>query len=185
VTFNTPDSGGSVILSNRATATPGGLFTDGAGSPIVVTGLTNGTAYTFKVTSTNAIGTSALSLASNSVTPSATLSVPGAPTIGTATAGAGSVSLTFTPPASDGGAAITNYVATSTPSNITGSSATSPITISGLTNGTSYTFKVKAQNSQGFSAESLASNAAVPATVPGQPSITSTTAGAAQITTDG
>ena len=56
----------------------------GTASPITVTGLTNGTAYTFTVIATNVNGTSPASSASNSVTPS---TVPGAPTIGTATAG--------------------------------------------------------------------------------------------------
>ena len=69
-----------------------------------ITGLTNGTAYTFTVTATNAIGTGAASGASNSATPAG---VPGAPTIGTATPGNTTASVTFTAPASNGGSAIT------------------------------------------------------------------------------
>ena len=74
-----------------------------------VTGLTNGSAYTFTVAAINGVGTGTASAASNSVTPATT---PGAPTIGTATAGNASATVTWTAPASNGGAPITGYVVT-------------------------------------------------------------------------
>lgn len=61
-------NGGSPILDYTATSTPGGRTATGATSPLTVTGLTVGTAYTFKVTARNAVGSSAPSAASNSVT---------------------------------------------------------------------------------------------------------------------
>lgn len=90
---------------------------------------------------------------------------PGAPTIGTATVASDtSVSVAFTAPACAGvPATITGYTATSTPGCITGTGASSPITVSGLTTGTAYTFKVKAQNAIGFGACSAASNSVTPA----------------------
>jgi len=90
------------------------------------------------------------------------ITVPGAPTIGTATASVSSVSVTFTAPASDGGSPITGFTATSSPSGITGAGATSPITVSGLSNGTPYTFTVTATNAIGTGAASAASNSATP-----------------------
>lgn len=88
--------------------------------------------------------------------------VPGAPTIGSATAGNASASVAFTAPASNGGATITGYTATSTPGGLTGTGASSPITVSGLSNGTGYTFTVHASNSVGDSLESSASNSVTP-----------------------
>ena len=145
------------------TSTPGGITASGSTSPVTVPGLTNGTAYTFKVTATNGVGTSAASAASNSVTPA---TVSGAPTIGSATAGNANASVTFTAPSSDGGSAITSYTVTSTPGGITASGSTSPVTVPGLTNGTAYTFKVTATNGVGTSAASAASNSVTPAFVP-------------------
>ena len=87
---------------------------------------------------------------------------PDAPTIGTATGGNASASVTFTAPANVGGGAISGYTVVSTPSSITGTGASSPITVSGLTNGTAYTFKVFAVNSYGPSASSAASNSVTP-----------------------
>ena len=252
VTFTAPgNNGGSAITTYTATANPGGAFGTCAGPAActaTVTGLSNGTAYTFTVTATNAIGTSVASGASNSATPkgnqtitfanpgtqnfgttptltatadsatgtdnltvtfsssttgvctitsggaltfvtagsctidadqagdsatnaATTVSrtftvnaiVPGAPTIGTATAGDTQADVTFTAPVNTGGAAITGYTVTSNPGGFTGTGAGSPITVSSLTNGVSYTFSVTATNSAGTGAASGASNSITPA----------------------
>lgn len=87
---------------------------------------------------------------------------PGAPTIGTATAGNAQATVTFTAPGDIGGGPITGYRATSTPGGIIGTAASSPITVTGLTNGVAYTFTVAAQNAGGFGSESAASNSVTP-----------------------
>lgn len=161
VSFTAPSNGNSPITSYTATASAGGFSTSGAASPLIVTG-TNGTPYTYTVTATNAIGTGAASAASNSVTPSAGLTVPGAPTIGTATAGNGQATVTFSAPGSNGGSAITSYTATFSAGG-TATGAGSPITITGLSNGTPGTISVKATNAIGLGAASGASNSVTPA----------------------
>ena len=88
---------------------------------------------------------------------------PGAPTIGTATAGDASASVTFTAPTNNGGSAITSYTVTSSPGSLTGTGASSPVTVSGLTNGTAYTFTVTATNGTGTGPASAASNSVTPA----------------------
>jgi uncharacterized protein (TIGR02145 family) len=80
--------------------------------------------------------------------------------------------VTFTAPANNGGAAITGYTVTSFPGGITKTGASSPITITGLTNGTPYTFTVTATNSIGTGAASAASNSVTPATVPNVTNLT-------------
>jgi hypothetical protein len=95
------------------------------------------------------------------------LKVPNAPTIGTATAGSGSASVTFTAPSDVGGGAITGYSVVSTPGGVIGTGASSPVTVSGLTAGTAYTFKVWATNAYGPSPLSAASNSATPIPVIG------------------
>ena len=90
------------------------------------------------------------------------LLAPDAPTIGTATAGNANASVTFTAPSNIGGGAITGYTVTSSPGGFTGTGASSPITVTGLTNGTSYTFTVTATNAFGTSRSSSASNSVSP-----------------------
>lgn len=72
VTWTKPNNGGSTITGYTVTSSPGAQTcstNDADTLTCVVTGLTNGTAYTFTVTATNVVGTSASSSASNSVTP--------------------------------------------------------------------------------------------------------------------
>jgi hypothetical protein len=125
--------------------------------------VTPGLAGTYPIT-TGAV--SSTTPATTGLTASASLAVaavaPGAPTIGTATAGDASASVAFTAPASSGGAAITGYTVTSSPGGLTGTGATSPVTVPGLTNGTAYTFTVQATNSEGSGAASAASNSVTP-----------------------
>ena len=96
--------------------------------------------------------------------------MPGAPTAVTPVAGNAQVALTWTAPASDGGSPVTDYKieyavsppGTSwTPFSDTVSTSTGA-TVTGLTNGTSYVFRVAAVNSVGDSAWSTASSAATP-----------------------
>ena len=96
--------------------------------------------------------------------------VPDAPTIGAVTdLGTGtSASVAYTAAATGG--TVTTFTATSTPGSITGT-GTSPITVSGLTSGTSYTFKVKGTNATATGPESAASNSVTPVLPPSYESI--------------
>jgi hypothetical protein len=92
---------------------------------------------------------------------------PGTPTIGAATAGNASVSVAFTAPANTGkpNTSLT-YTAITTPGSITGTGSASPVTISGLSNGTSYTAVVKLNNTVQDSLNSAASNSFTPIAPP-------------------
>src|SRR5258708_37412454 len=100
-----------------------------------VTGLSNGTAYTFTVAATNAAGTGAASSASNSVTP---VGPPGPPTAVSATAGNGQATVSWTAPSSNGGSAISYYTVTPSPGGMraqTANGTTTTATVIGPANG--------------------------------------------------
>jgi len=184
VSFTAPTSdGGAPITGYTIVSTPnfvdisGSSHGSGTSSPIVITGLSNGVAYTFRVFATNANGISQLSNTSSSLTPA---DLPDPPTGLTAIRGNTQAIVQFAPPINNGGAAITTYRAITTPGSFTASGASSPITITGLTNGTAYTVTVRATNSVGNSIESDPSNSVTPATVPDPPTGVSAAAGNGQ-----
>ncbi|HEY7403596.1 MAG TPA: fibronectin type III domain-containing protein [Candidatus Angelobacter sp.] len=135
---------------------------------VSIGGLVNGATYTFIVSATNAQGTSAFSAPSNPVTPIA-ITVPGAPTGATATAADSQATVSWIPPANNGNATITSYTVTANingiATGITARTVNGNITsavLTGLTNGTTYTFTVHATNSKGNGPESAPSNAVTP-----------------------
>jgi uncharacterized delta-60 repeat protein len=75
--------------------------------------------------------------------------VPGAPTLASIQPGNGTASLSFAAPSSNGGSPITSYIASCTPGPVTGSGTASPVVVSGLANGTSYSCNVAAVNAAG------------------------------------
>ena len=116
-----------------------------------VTGLVNGTGYAFRVAAVNAIGTGPESEASNVVVPA---TVPGPPTGVVAVGGDAEVSVSWVAPVSDGGSPLTGYVVTP----FVGLIAQTPVvfdatalvgTVTGLENGTTYSFTVAAVNAVG------------------------------------
>ncbi|CAB4345573.1 unannotated protein [freshwater metagenome] len=132
----------------------------GDASPIVVPGLTNGTSYTFTVKATNSRGDSPASAASAAVTPRA---LPPVPTSVVASPGDGVASVSFAAGAGPVSSTATSYTVTAVEDPTkTATGSTSPIVVTGLANGTSYTFTVKATNSRGDSAASAASVAVTP-----------------------
>ena len=157
-----------------------------------VTDLTNGTAYRFKVRAVNAAGAGAASPESEAVTPAAAPPAPGKPA---AEAGAGQVTLTWTSNG-DGGSAITEWeyqqkegssdwgdwadvCATASDADCPGKTSW---TVTGLTNGTAYRFKVRAVNAVGAGAASPESEAVTPAAAPPAPGKPAVTAGDGQVT---
>jgi hypothetical protein len=187
-----PANNGSPITGYSVTPSPscpGCSYSSLSGASVsstTVTGLTQGTSYSFTVTATNGMGTGAPSAASNTVTAP---SVPGTPTGVSATAGNGQATVTWTAPGS-GGSAITGYVVTPYLNGTTVQTAQTFVStatsesVTGLTNGNAYTFKVAATNGVGTGNQSTASASITLPTAPGAPTIGTATAGvrSAQVT---
>ena len=171
VSWTAPSDGGSAISGYTVTSSGGQTCTT-ATTTCTVSSLLSGTSYTFTVTATNSNGTSAASASASA----RTAGKPGAPTAVTATEGAVRESLiSWTAPDSDGGSAITGYTATAN-GGATCTTATTSCTITGLSDGTTYTFTVTATNALGASDASSAATA-ITASKPTSPTSISATSG--------
>ncbi len=92
--------------------------------------------------------------------------VPGSATITGVTAGDGSVSVAFTEPSYKGKGNV-SYTVTSSPGSFTGTGSSSPIVVSGLTNGTSYTFTITTSGASGVGSAASAASSSVAPVPPG------------------
>jgi phospholipase C len=168
LTWHSPKSNGGLPITaykvapyKAGVAQPVQTFTvfGATTSTEVVTGLTNAQAYTFRVSATNSLGTGIWTPPTSPIT----IGAPLAPTNATATAATGYARVSWTAPTSDNGSTITGYLitpyvgTTAQPSSLFGSAVITR-TISPLTSGTSYTFKVSAINARGTSVASANSN---------------------------
>lgn len=167
-TLSWPAGSDNVAVTGYEYSLNGGTSYTDAGNVLTVnvTGRTPGAVDQVRVRDYDAAGNRASTALSASVT-LLSATIPSAPTIGTATAGDASATVTWTASASNGGSAITSYTITASPGGATGTAAAGATSgsVTGLTNGTAYTFTVHANNSVGASAESAASNSVTPIAV--------------------
>jgi putative nucleotidyltransferase with HDIG domain len=182
------DDGGSAVTGYQVTPSIGGVAQTpvnflSAGTTETVGGLANGTGYTFTVVAINSAGDSPASSPSGTVTPA---TVPSAPTGVSGVSGNGQVTLSWTAPSDDGGSALTGYIVvpylglvSEPPTTFTSTATTESVT--GLANGSSYTFAVTAVNGVGDSPASSPSGTVTPATVPTAPSGVTGTPGDGQV----
>ena len=127
-----------------------------------LTNLTPDVPVSIRIKAVNAIGVSPASVAVT-VTPRAALTAPTAPQNVSATAGDTRATVRWSAPSNNGGAVISLYTVTSSPSGFTcTASSVLACVVNGLTNGVAYTFTVRATNSVGTSPASDISNEITP-----------------------
>lgn len=203
ITWAAPSDGGSAITGYSVqrslfggpyTSQPG--CTSASSSTAVTctaTGLVNGTSVRFRIAASNAAGQGPWSDASPSVTP---YGVPGTPDQPEAVAGVDSTVVTWGAPSSNG-SAITGYTvsqkagaggAYADVTSACGEAAQYPdptsCTLTGLTAGTEYFYKVKATNARGSGSDSPASIGVIPTSNSTAPVITAVAEGNSQLTVE-
>ncbi|WP_081682793.1 fibronectin type III domain-containing protein [Marmoricola sp. URHB0036] len=114
------------------------------------TALTNGTSYTFSVKTLSPDGSSA-AVPAPAVVPKAPVTVPSAPTITATTPGSGSITVTWTAPAT-GGSAITGYQLLNGTKTLSVGPTVRKATLTGLPKNTKTRVVVRAKNAVGWSA---------------------------------
>jgi surface protein len=188
LTFRAPASDGGVAISRYEVGysltqggstnwvSASGVVTSSPTMSYTLSGLVSGTSYWLKVRAVNSIGVGAASNEFGPITPATT---PSAPAIASTVFGNTQVTLNLTAPLTDGGSPLTTYeyrYATSSAgvasAGWTSSANTSTtITVSGLVNGTSYFFQVRAVNGVGASSATAVSSAITPITTSSPPII--------------
>ncbi len=203
LTWTAPSDGGTAITGYAVQRSLfGGPFTSQPGCTsaatstavtCIATGLVNGTSVRFRIAAINAAGQGPWSNASASITP---YGVPGTPDQPEAIAGVTSVTVTWSPPSSNG-SAITGYTVSQKAgsggsyTDVTGACGesadyprTTACTLTGLTAGTEYFYKVKATNARGSGSDSAASIGVTPTSSSSAPVITVVREGNTQLTVE-
>jgi serine protease AprX len=160
LSWSEPSNGGAAISGYRIyRGTTSGaetlLTTVGAVSAFTDATAVNGTTYYYEVAAVNTVGEGPRSV-ERAATPR---TVPGAPTLTAATAGSAQVTLAWSAPASDGGAAVTGYrvyrgTTSGTKTLLTALGAVTTYTDTSVVNGTTYFYEVSAVNTAGEGARS-------------------------------
>ncbi|MFC5500769.1 fibronectin type III domain-containing protein [Lysinimonas soli] len=168
VSFTPGFNGGGAVTSYQYRLNGGAWTTaSGTSSPITIGGLGSGVSYAIELRAVNSAGPGAASTPANAATPGA----PGAPSVSSVTAGDGTATVVFTP-GTTGGAPIDSYQYQTTVGGAWSpvAATSSPIVISGLTNGTGYSVSIRAVNAVGTGPASAPVDV-TPATIPGAPTI--------------
>ncbi|MGI8664302.1 MAG: fibronectin type III domain-containing protein [Acidimicrobiales bacterium] len=186
VHWGAADPNGGTLQSYVVTATPGGA-TQTLGTTqrdTTFTGLDPANIYTFVVTAVTSLA-STPDAPSNAVRPFDNASVPDAPTSISAATGSHQATVSWTPSATHG-ALPSNYTVTASPGGATASTSgvAQTVDVTGLANGTPYTFTVVANSVAGASLASTSSNAVTPVvpSAPGLPKISDVTTDATTAT---
>ena len=164
VTWSPPaDPGTDTINLYAVRAWPGSQVCQVAASTLTctVTGLDPEQDYYFTVVAMSVAGWGSASQPSNTIRPLAP-ELPGAPTDVVATPGDGQATLIWIAPSSAGSSPVVEYRVASIPEGGSCTSTAPRCTVTGLTNGTAYTFTVEARNDQGWGPASQASAAVTP-----------------------
>ncbi len=172
LTLTPPSSGAAVTGYDYQVGGGSWVSVASTSTSIVIPGLVNGTSYSIAVRAESAVGPGSVS-SPVSGTPQA---VPGAPTISALGVGNGSLTLSFTPGFNGGGAISSYQYQLNGGAWVTANGTSSPITITGLASGTTYSVALRAVNASGPGAASAPASATTPAT-PGAPTVTSVVAG--------
>ena len=189
LTWTAPSDTGSSALDHYKIYRNGGLIHTTANTLTTYTdeSASNGVTYTYTVSAVNEDDRESGQSNELSATPTASTTVPGAPTLNAPSAGDGQVVLTWSAPSDDGGSAITGYniyrgISSDGEIILTTIGNVLTFTDTGLTNGQTYYYKVSAVNGEGEGALS-SERSATPMllTVPSAPTLNTATASNGQV----
>lgn len=182
------NDGGAPVTGYRVTTRPAtrAVSVPGDSRTATVSGLADGRAYRVSVTAASSAGRGRGSTSAR-LTPHVT--APAAPAAVTAASASAGVRVSWQPPVADGGSVVTGYVITvaGTSRTIRASARSRSVTVTRLTRGRSYTFRVAARNAKGTGPGAVSSPATARGTVAAGTVVLSAASLAAltQVRTDG